>query len=944
MINNLSNDKKPTENIKVIVRIRPKIDREYDQNTNSIYCEDNAIFIQTKKEKKQFTFDYVASEETSQSEIFSHCGKEICDSVLEGYNGTIFVYGQTGAGKTYTLLGPKFTQSTNFSTENTPLQTSPLLKRGYLTYTLRKEEEGRGILPRVIEYLFTQSKNLSDSNVTFTCSFLEIYKEQISDLLDINSNKNIAIRDLSDSVIVENLAKLPIASPEEAYSLIKEGSKSRHIAATNMNKESSRSHTVFSIYITNKTVSSTTGKTVIKKSVFHLIDLAGSERQKSTQCVGERIKEAGMINKSLMQLSHVIKNLSEINTKNKNLHIHYRDSKLTHLLKDSLGGNAKTCIIANISPANGSIQETISTLIFAQSAKMIKNKAIVNEEYANSLISGGPISAKASFEEVKKLREKYNAVKAENFYLLSLLEGSDYKGYNQFGMNSKGNNEFTKTIDCVEEEIENMLNEISNKEAAMNELINKKERMKKQYDDIEIELKIKDKMLQEKKSVLNLNKKEYDVVKNQLKKNVLENAYQTKSLNTFEKDKIKLSEEHKEKLNELNKVITGQNNLIITKNNIIKSTLEDISEISEVIESQTGVIRTKTLQEEKIIKEKGELDKEIERQEEDINRLNSEISEISAELSKLNDVLANTKNELIEAKQKCKTFINDLSGKIQLLQLKRIEVEEKKNAALKEVEYSNLEFEKLQQGIEERKNQIQVINVGKIKHLEEEKENRLEEKREAETKLKAAKERNIKLNDEFDVLSENKNIYSNKISLLTKLKNENTKLRNELIQYKSKVDDLKIRFNAKGTQIDIASLTTQKENQLKESERMILKVINRMKNEYNKRNNYATENLFDEEHRDLKDTFNYYFEKVLDIKKENELILKQKEEENQKADKQIASLNRELQNLKEAGSNKCSIEVKVSRRTLSRIDTNIISPFGKKRKFNEFMPINGDSL
>ena len=833
MINNVSNDKKPTENIKVIVRIRPKIDREYDQNTNSIYCEDNAIFIQTKKEKKQFTFDYVASEETSQSEIFSHCGKEICDSVLEGYNGTIFVYGQTGAGKTYTLLGPKFTQSTNFSTENTPLQTSPLLKRGYLTYTLRKEEEGRGILPRVIEYLFTQSKNLSDSIVTFTCSFLEIYKEQISDLLDINSNKNIAIRDLSDSVIVENLAKLPIASPEEAYSLIKEGSKSRHIAATNMNKESSRSHTVFSIYITNKTVSSTTGKTVIKKSVFHLIDLAGSERQKSTQCVGERIKEAGMINKSLMQLSHVIKNLSEINTKNKNLHIHYRDSKLTHLLKDSLGGNAKTCIIANISPANGSIQETISTLIFAQSAKMIKNKAIVNEEYANSLISGGPISAKASFEEVKKLREKYNAVKAENFYLLSLLEGSDYKGYNQFGMNSKGNNEFTKTIDCVEEEIENMLNEISNKEAAMNELINKKERMKKQYDDIEIELKIKDKMLQEKKSVLNLNKKEYDVVKNQLKKNVLENAYQTKSLNTFEKDKIKLSEEHKEKLNELNKVITGQNNLIITKNNIIKSTLEDISEISEVIESQRGVIRTKTLQEEKIIKEKAELDKEIERQEEDINRLNSEISEISAELSKLNDVLANTKNELIEAKQKCKTFINDLSGKIQLLQLKRIEVEEKKNAALKEVEYSNLEFEKLQQGIEERKNQIQVINVGKIKHLEEEKENRLEEKREAETKLKAAKERNIKLNDEFDVLSENKNIYSNKISLLTKLKNENTKLRNELIQYKSKVDDLKIRFNAKGTQIDIASLTTQKENQLKESERMILKVINRMKNEYN---------------------------------------------------------------------------------------------------------------
>ena len=150
---------------------------------------------------------------------------------------------------------------------------------------------------------------------------------------------------------------------------------------------------------------------ITRQSVFHLIDLAGSERQKTAETSGERLKEASMINKSLMNLSFVIKNLSE---NNNNKHIHFRDSKLTLLLKDSLGGNAKTCIIANVSPAYCNINETISTLCFAQRAKMIKNKAIINEIDTND--------DSQYVKEILRLKERYNAIKAENFYLLSLIE------------------------------------------------------------------------------------------------------------------------------------------------------------------------------------------------------------------------------------------------------------------------------------------------------------------------------------------------------------------------------------------------------------------------------------------------------------------------------------------------------------------------------------------
>jgi kinesin family protein 15 len=336
---NQFNDNK--ENIKVVLRIRPRNEKELEQ-WNNIKVDANSIMLSTKNEVKQFTYDYIAKEESSQSEIFEQCAKQIADYTLQGYNGTIFVYGQTGAGKTYTLLGPKFSGSNSFLSEEE-------LNGSFGRYYMKKEEESRGVLPRVIDYLFERSRNIEGSTLTFSCSFLEIYQEQISDLLDPSQTKPVNIRDLSDSVMVEGLSKVSIASADEALGIIIKGnfkltlgSKLRHVGSTNMNNESSRSHAVFSIYIENK--SKENGKMRTKKSVFHLIDLAGSERQKFTETQGNRLKEAGMINKSLMQLGHVIKSLLEI-AEGKARHIHYRDSKLTHLLKDSLGGNSKVILI-----------------------------------------------------------------------------------------------------------------------------------------------------------------------------------------------------------------------------------------------------------------------------------------------------------------------------------------------------------------------------------------------------------------------------------------------------------------------------------------------------------------------------------------------------------------------------------------------------------------------
>ena len=438
------------DNVKVAIRVRPLNDREIQECAKiSVSIPDpyKSVSIDIKSEQKCFTYDYVASEDVSQEEIFEAIGKPIALSCLAGYNGTIFAYGQTGAGKTFTILGASSdpSQEANFS----------------------QYQPKRGLLPRCFEYLFSSIKSEMDRSgkeYLIKCSYLEIYQEQINDLLDPNTQSLQLREDMKRGVYVEGLIEEAVGTVAETYNLLRIGTLNRHVGSTSMNKESSRSHSVFTLVIESKECRDNLNCFVTSR--FHLIDLAGSERQKATDCAGERLKEAGMINKSLSALGNVINSLVDI-SEGKSRHIHYRDSKLTFLLKDSLGGNSKTCIVANISPAFSAASETLSTLKFAQRAKQIKNAAVVNEETSGAV-------AMLRYE-IKKLKEELNFAR-ENSFCGRCQEGFDGETDRNLleilektlKLKQEENSMFTKSIEEKEGIIEGLRGSVSKLENKVN--------------------------------------------------------------------------------------------------------------------------------------------------------------------------------------------------------------------------------------------------------------------------------------------------------------------------------------------------------------------------------------------------------------------------------------------------------------------------------------------
>ncbi|CAH0492488.1 unnamed protein product [Peronospora farinosa] len=410
-------------NVKVFCRVRPPNERERGLNTTNISssagffsrnnvaasstsftkkcvtvsASDSAqqtIFLHRKHAStKTFTFDRVFHEGASQNDVFEVVGAPITQACLEGYNGTIFAYGQTGSGKTFTMQGPDNVIDT-METQN---------------FTQKEELSLRGLVPRVFDYLFDTVMGKEKTNTvqyTFACSFLEIYNERVYDLLDGGSTKDPTGLQLRENgrkgVHVEGLIESVVTNSKQAAELMTIGAQNRRVGQTSMNRESSRSHSVFILQLQSKEV--TPEGTKIRTSRFNLVDLAGSERQRSTDAAGERLKEAGNINKSLSALGNVILGLSEQSV-GKHRHVHYRDSKLTFLLKDSLGGNSKTFMIATISPAEDSAFETLSTLKFAQRAKMIQNSAVINEDSVGSAL--------LLQEEIQRLRRQLQLQKTQ---------------------------------------------------------------------------------------------------------------------------------------------------------------------------------------------------------------------------------------------------------------------------------------------------------------------------------------------------------------------------------------------------------------------------------------------------------------------------------------------------------------------------------------------------
>ncbi|TXG71464.1 hypothetical protein EZV62_000043 [Acer yangbiense] len=355
-------------NVQVLIRIRPlsTIERVSQGYARCLRQESSQTLLwlgQLGHPETRFTFDHVACEMITQEKLFGVAGLPMVENCLSGYNSCMFAYGQTGSGKTYTMMGE-------------------------INGVEGELNEDCGITPRIFEYLFSRIKaeeeSRRDERLKFSCkcSFLEIYNEQITDLLEPSST-NLQLReDLKKGVYVENLTEYNVTTVNDVVKLLLQGAANRKMAATYMNSESSRSHSVFTCIIESQWEKDS--MTHFRFARLNLVDLAGSERQKSSGADGDRLKEAANINKSLSTLGLVIMSLVDL-AHGKHRHVPYRDSRLTFLLQDSLGGNSKTTIIANVSPSIRSANETLSTLKFAQRAKLIQNNAKVNENASGDI-------------------------------------------------------------------------------------------------------------------------------------------------------------------------------------------------------------------------------------------------------------------------------------------------------------------------------------------------------------------------------------------------------------------------------------------------------------------------------------------------------------------------------------------------------------------------------
>ncbi|KAM7222201.1 putative kinesin-like protein bimC [Rhypophila decipiens] len=380
-------------NINVVVRCRGRNDREVKENSAVVVSTDgvkgklvNLSMGPNALSNKAYNFDRVFSQAADQAMIFDDVVKPILDEMLAGYNCTIFAYGQTGTGKTYTMSGD-------------------------MTETMGMLPDTAGIIPRVLHALFAKLE-ADNSDNAIRCSFIELYNEELRDLLSADDGTKLKIYDDNSrkghqTTVVQGMEERHISSAADGLRWLQEGSVRRQVAATKCNDLSSRSHTVFTITVYVKQPSES-GEDYLMAGKLNLVDLAGSENIQRSGAENKRAAEAGLINKSLLTLGRVINALVD-----RSQHIPYRESKLTRLLQDSLGGRTKTCIIATVSPAKSNLEETISTLDYAFRAKNIRNKPQIN-----ALINKKTLLREFT-AEIEKLKGELIATRQRNGVYLS---------------------------------------------------------------------------------------------------------------------------------------------------------------------------------------------------------------------------------------------------------------------------------------------------------------------------------------------------------------------------------------------------------------------------------------------------------------------------------------------------------------------------------------------
>ena len=367
-------------NIKVVCRFRPMNEKELQRSENLCvnFISEQTVSINDKHEgiePLKFTLDKVFSPTSQQVEVYEVAAKPIVEAVMQGFNGTVFAYGQTSSGKTFTMTGPDF-----------------------------EDSELMGIIPRMVKTVFDGIES-ADDHIEFSVkvSYCEIYLEKIKDLLDTSRTNLKVHEDRTRGIYIDGLSERYVSQDADVYELMRIGTDNREVAYTNMNAGSSRSHSIFLITIGQNNSKDYSGKV----GKLYLVDLAGSEKVGKTGAAGKRLEEAKNINKSLTALGQVINSLTD----GKSTHVPYRDSKLTRVLQDSLGGNSKTSLIVTCSPSPYNVAETISSLRFGVRAKGIKNKPKINREYTIAELKLLLTKAQEEIEKRDRIIIKYE----ENF-------------------------------------------------------------------------------------------------------------------------------------------------------------------------------------------------------------------------------------------------------------------------------------------------------------------------------------------------------------------------------------------------------------------------------------------------------------------------------------------------------------------------------------------------
>ena len=649
-------------NIKVISRFRPMNELEKSNGNEEVaeFTSETSLTFNSIRENHRirFNFDRIFPPNSTQEELYNFGVKEIIDGVLDGYNGTVLAYGQTSSGKTYTMEG------------------------------LIDDESKMGVIPRMINHVFNFIRNNNDIEFIMKASMVELYQEKIRDLID-TKRVNLNIRETPSRVIyIENLSEYYVYCENDILNILKIGRENRAQASTKMNEHSSRSHSIFMITINqknNKEGNAKTGK-------LYLVDLAGSEKITKTGATGTTLEEAKIINKSLTSLGIVINRLTD----GKSKHIPYRDSKLTRVLQESIGGNSKTCLIITCSPSVFNESETLSTLRFGERAKKIRNKAKINKEVTvmelqriidslneklknankriiqleNYIKNNGlvvPMSDYNVNDEEKKENEDDEEESNLNVNNVIKIDEEDEKLINEF------KDKFDDDIKNINENLINVINGmqeknfLSKKDDLIQNLINIKKKI--ELKDIENQKKIKD-LEEELENVTSLKDKL------QLKFISEENNNPFNNLNEFHENYFEFIDKIKKK------AINNKDNELLTICNDFKNQyLGQINNEENKFENKE--IQTETYETEiDLIKEKYENEKRILFK--TLDEKNENFFELENNFTELKDKYENTvvqinddQKKLIEKNNILQDNLKQLKNQLTLTQTQKSMIETK---------------------------------------------------------------------------------------------------------------------------------------------------------------------------------------------------------------------------------------------------------------------------